>query len=424
MEFHIPGTKPPGSKWVVWSLAALFYFYEYLLRISPSVMVPELMQTFAANAGIIGLLTAFYLYAYSPMQLPVGVLMDQFGVRKLLTFASVICGLGALFFGVTDAIWIACLGRLLMGAGSAFAFVGMVFVCSHWFPKKKQALVIGLANSIGMLGAVFGGGPLSMAVHAFDYRPVMITLGFVGIALGFAIFLAVRREPTHFLTSGENRHILKYLKMVIANPYTWLNGFVAVLFYIVTTTVGGLWGVPFLEAAYGWSTQAAAFGVSMLFIGWMAGGPLTGLVSDFIRKKQPVISMSIFLTLVLTLALIYIRMHPVAVYLTLFLIGFFSSAELLCFTYAIEVNSHKAKGTSIAFTNCLIALVGSIMQPVIGFLLVQKWHGNLKEGVPIYDLPAYHYALAILPIMLIIAFVLSLFLNERKFDPQLEAPLL
>jgi len=413
MSMHIPGTKPLASKWVVWTLAALFYFYEYLLRISPSVMVPELMEAFSANAGIIGLLTAFYLYAYSPMQLPVGVMMDRFGVRKLLTFASVICGLGALFFGVTGEIWVACLGRLMMGFGSAFAFVGMVFICSHWFPKKKQALVIGLANSIGMLGAVFGGGPLSMAIHAFEYRPVMIILGIVGIVLGFAIFFAVRREPTHFLSSGENRHIFKYLKMVIVNPYTWLNGCVALLFYMVTTAMGGLWGVPFLQSAYGWSTQTAGFAVSMLFVGWMVGGPLTGLLSDYLQRKQAIISSCMLLTFFLTLGLIYVQMHPVVVYITLFFIGLFSSAELLCFTYAIEVNSYKAKGTSIAFTNCLIALAGSIVQPAIGFILVRTWQGELLHGAPIYSLQSYHEALIILPIMLLIGLFLSFFLRER-----------
>ncbi|MBI5273911.1 MAG: MFS transporter, partial [Chlamydiales bacterium] len=131
-------------RWIIWALAAIFYFYEYLLRISPSVMIPELMQTYHVDAAAIGFMVAFYLYAYAPMQLVVGVLMDQYGAKKLLTLASIICGLGSILFGLSNHIVLAGIGRLLIGLGSAFAFVGMVFICSHLFPQHKRALVIGL----------------------------------------------------------------------------------------------------------------------------------------------------------------------------------------------------------------------------------------------------------------------------------------
>ncbi|MCI5051919.1 MAG: MFS transporter [Simkaniaceae bacterium] len=407
--------KNSSLKWVVWGLAAFFYFYEYLLRISPSVMVPELMDAFDVGAGLIGLLAAFYLYAYSPLQLPVGVMMDRFGVRRLLSFASLICGVGTIFFGLTGEIWVACFGRMLIGAGSAFAFVGMIYVCSHWFPKGKQALVIGLANSIGMLGAVFGGGPLSVAVHLYQWRPVMMVLGVAGILLAGLIWVGVGREPAHFFKESEDRHILSSLKQVMKNRYSWINAFVAVFFYLTTSVVGGLWGVPFLQAAYGWDRQAAGFAISMLFIGWMVGGPLIGHISDYMKRRQGVLSASMLVTTVLLCALIFLKWHPFVVYLLLFFIGLFSAAELLNFSYAIEVNDKKSKATAVAFTNCLIALVGSIMQPAIGVLLDWHWAGKMVDGAPSYSLENYHIALSALPILLIVGFLLSFFLREGVF---------
>jgi fucose permease len=74
-------------KWFIWLLAAGFYFYEFVLRVSPSVMVDELMTSFGITASAVGVLSAFYLYAYAPMQLPVGLLMDRYGIKKILSLA-------------------------------------------------------------------------------------------------------------------------------------------------------------------------------------------------------------------------------------------------------------------------------------------------------------------------------------------------
>ena len=94
-------------------------------------MVGDLMENFHISASTLGILSAFYFYAYSPMQIPAGLLMDRFGARRLLTFATFICGLGGILFGFAPSLWLASLARFLMGLGSAFAFVGLVFVCSH-----------------------------------------------------------------------------------------------------------------------------------------------------------------------------------------------------------------------------------------------------------------------------------------------------
>ncbi|KKL20276.1 hypothetical protein LCGC14_2457090 [marine sediment metagenome] len=83
-------------KWVIWGLCAIFYFYEFVLRVSPSVMVDDLMNSFGITASAVGLLTSFYIYSYAPMQVPVGMLMDHFGVKKVLSIASLVCGFGAI----------------------------------------------------------------------------------------------------------------------------------------------------------------------------------------------------------------------------------------------------------------------------------------------------------------------------------------
>lgn len=405
-------------KWVVWFLASLFYFYEYLLRISPSVMIGELMQAFSVDAAAIGVMVAFYLYAYAPMQLVVGILMDQFGAKKLLTLASFTCGIGSIIFGLSGYITFASFGRLLIGAGSAFAFVGMVFICSHLFPKKQRALMIGLANSIGMCGAVTGGGPLSVIISHYPWRPVMEILGAVGILLALGIYLFYIDHKTD-VEDATMTSALSLIKKVCSNPYAWINSIVASLFYLSTSTFGGLWGISFLQASYGFSKQTAGFAMSMVFVGWLIGGPLTGLISDAIRKRKEIIFVAILLSLICLISVIYIPgLSLPAIYILLFFLGVFSSAELLHFSYAIEITPQKMKGTAVAFTNGVVSLCESAAQPLIGWLLVFYWSGIMKDNVPLYSSSDYKHALMVLPLGLFIALVLSLTLKERPYKEE------
>ncbi len=157
--------------WIVCGLAALFYTYEYVLRITPSVMTHELMMSFGISAAALGNLSAFYYYAFTPMQMPVGVLMDRFGPRRLLILACLACALGSALFVCQTFYW-AALGRFLVGFGSAFAFVGVLKLAAMWHAPDKFALISGLCTCLGMLGGWFGDNVLSPSVGFFGWRPL------------------------------------------------------------------------------------------------------------------------------------------------------------------------------------------------------------------------------------------------------------
>ena len=135
-----------GSKsyaWIVWACSALFFFYEFCLQSSPSVMVPELMQAFHVDASHLGKLSAYYFYAYALMQLPVGLLLDRFGPRIMMTVACFICALGAFIFSHTESLIAAEWARFFMGLGSACAFISALKLASLWFPPHRYPLLVG-----------------------------------------------------------------------------------------------------------------------------------------------------------------------------------------------------------------------------------------------------------------------------------------
>lgn len=409
--------------WWIWSLAVLFLFYEFFIRVFPTAMVQNLMAAFKVSAGSLGFLSAFYFYSYAPMQIPVGLLMDRYGARKLLTFASLICAIGAFAFAFSINFSLAAVGRFLMGVGSAFGFVGMVYVCSHFFPQKKMALLVGIGNSIGMLGAVGAEGPLTLFVEKLGWRAVVHIFGFVGLIISFLIYLFIqseKKENKHQQAKIATKHLISNLKTVCINHRTWLNAIVALLFYMTTAGFGSLWGIPFLMQNYGMKKELAAFIVSMVFVGWIVGGPIIGMLSDHIKRRKPMLFISTLLTLISILPIIYLDNLPIwCLFTLLFFVGFFSSAELLSFSLGIEINSQKAKGTSIALTNLVVAVGSSIIQPLVGILLDLNWGGKMVAGAPLYSTNNYKMALTTFPVTLILALIILLFLKEGRHEHEL-----
>ena len=409
------------SKWIIWLLAAIFYFYEFVLRVSPSVMIVELMRSFSITASAVGVMSAFYLYAYAPMQIPVGMLMDRFGVKTLLSIASIVVGLGTILFSLAHHVGLASFGRFLIGGGSSFAFVAMVYISSHWFPIKRRAFLIGIANSVAMLGASAGSGPLTTIIAKFGWRPTLFGFGIFGIVLAISIFWALKLDPVSEKVEKHHAeiptHPFSKLKTVCKNKQTWLNSCVALCFYMTTTAFAGLWGLTFIQTAYQVSKETAGYAMSMVFLGWLVGGPIVGHLSDRLGHRKFAIRMSILFTLLSLAPVIYFTSIPIElVYVLMFLVGVFSSAELLNFSLAIEINPLVVKATAAAFTNFMISCGDSLIQPLIGFILDIGWDGNLLSGIRTYSVQDFQVALTTLPVSLLIAFILTYFIKEGRLE--------
>ena len=397
-------------RWIIWLLAALFYFYEFILRVSPSVILSDLMQKFALNASQVGILSAFYLYAYAPMQLPVGLLMDKFGLRIILSVASISCGIGTFLFAISPDFTMAAIGRMIIGGASAFGFIAMVYVSTHFFSEGKRAFLIGLANSIAMLGASCGTGPISSIISSIGWEVTFKWFALFGLILGALIFYYLREEkPTH-----KPQEFKPYpLKNILSSRNLWINSFIALFFYMTTTAFAGLWGPTYLENVKGFSKEASSYGMSILFAGWLIGGPLMGIVSDYYKKRTKIIAYGIIGCFVSLSLILYLQLPLFLTYILLFMIGVFSAAELLNFTLAIEMTSLKAKATAAAFTNFIVSLGDSLIQPFVGFLLDLNWTGGIKDGIRVYSPQSYQIALSVLPIALLLALFLLSILNNR-----------
>ena len=405
--------------WLMCGLAALFYCYEYLLRVAPSVMTSDLMLTYHIDAAALGNLIAFYYYIYTPMQLPVGLLMDAYGPRRLLTIAGLSCAVGAYLFASTDIFFIAAFGRFLVGFGSAFAFVGVLKLATLWLPPERFALISGLTTALGMIGGMLGDIILTVLINKNGWRLSSYWAACFGIILTLCMFIFLRDGKSK---KGNTEHlhqelpalkdILCTLARIIRNPQIWINGLIGCLLYLPTSVFAELWGVPFLSQALHFSPSAAANAVSLIFLGWATGSPIAGFISDTLRQRRLPMTIGAAVAAILFSIVLYVPHVPVyAVCIIFYLFGFFSSVEVITFAVGREISSSKAAGTAIALTNMLVMIGGVIFQPLVGVLL--QWQGGeTVEGLHIYSADAYQYALAVLPLGLMLTVFLSFFLKE------------
>lgn len=425
-------TRPPRPKyqssswfpWLICGLGALFYTYEYFLRISPSVMTADLMHAFGISAATFGNLIAFYYYAYTPAQLLVGVLMDRYGPRRLLTLACLICALGAYLFasaGHNDLV-LAAIGRFLMGFGSAFAFVGVLKLATIWLPQDRFALVAGLTSALGTIGAMFGEVAMAALVQELGWRPTIFVSAAVGVALAIMIALFIR-DGTREARELDERDIVDFKQVLmglwrlVKRNQIWINGAIGCLLYLPTTVFAELWGHSFFQVVYGFSSDKAAFAVSLIFLGFTVGGPINGLISDKLKRRRvPLLTAGIIAAAAVSMILYLPQMPEFVLFILLFLFGAIYSAQVIVFAVGRELASMSTSATAIALTNAFVMFGGMIFQPVIGILLDQGWDGVIVNNVPVYSAENYQNALIILPIGLLLASFCAYFLKET-FKP-------
>ncbi len=406
--------------WIAWGVVSLFYLYEFLIRVAPSVMEPELQRSFHLSAAGLGAALGAYYYIYAPLQLVVGGLLDEWGTRRVLIPAVLLCVAGCFLevLGGSPAILITA--RLLQGSGSAFAFVGAMHAAAQWFPPARMALISGLTTALGMVGAIIGNAAVAEFVASLGWQSSLRAAAFFGLLVAAAIFFFLPKPPTAAkakkrtaATRGSFTRMFGHLRSVLFNPQTWIIGFVASCLYLPLSVFGGLWGVPYLHAVSGISVVDAARLISVLYVGWLIGGPAAGWLSDHLGRRRAMLLGSTALTLLTTIFLVLSPPTTVPGMVVLLLaIGLASSVQVVGFAAGLEANPLPAAATSIACVNMIVMLLGGLLQPVVGVLLDHFSGSPAAIASGEFSATDFRYAMILLPALSLLGIGACVFLKE------------
>jgi MFS family permease len=408
---------------IAFVLGALFFGYAFIQRVSPSVMTAELMREFSVGATALGSLSAFYFYTYASIQLPVGMLTDRFGPRKLMSAAAGLCAFASIGFALSDSIVTASIGRALIGGTVAFAFVGTLSIAGYFFKSSRYTLLAGLLQSVGMCGAIFGQAPLRHLVESLGWRGTMTALAGVAVLLSILLFVLVPRRSAEQLTAtnqagssqtnATKKKLLDGLKSVSSNSQTWICAIIGFGLAATMLGFGALWSVPWLTTVHGYSTVQAGGIASMIFVGWAVFSPLVGWLSDKIGRRNPVMMLGALLCFVSFATLIFYTPSATSMIMGLiFLTGAGGCTMTAGFSSVRELNRPEFSSTALGLMNMFIVGAGAVVQPLIGWLLDKNWDGSLMEGARVYSDQAFTSALTSLLVVTSLAFVGTLFLKE------------
>ncbi len=409
--------KGSFKAWMVLGCAWLFYLYEYILRVSPSVMTNNLMTDFSVTSTALGVLVSFYYISYVILQIPCGIIVDSLGPRKVITFSAILCVIGSVAFACSDSLLTAQMGRFLMGAGSACAYLSCAKVGAEWFDPSKFAVIAGMTMMMGTFGGMFGSSPFALLVNGFGWRSAMLVAAFVGVGVALASWLIIRDYPKDIEQEGSNPSqapLLQGIKMVASNPQNWLIGIYGCMMYLPLSAFAELWGVPFLMERYGIDNELASRGSIMVFLGMALGSPLGAWLSNYCQSRKKIMSWAALGTLISFAVVIYVPNIPLnLMFGILFLGGLISGGQILYFAAAKEVSPPHNSGTTIGFTNCLVMTSGPIFQPLLGWLLDLAWDGKVTAaGMPIYSLITYQYAFSAVIVSLLFSWIIVQFVRE------------
>ena len=415
-----PQEHHPIRRWFVVLSAALFFLYEFTQMHMFNAIHKDLMQAFQMNATQLGNLSATYLYADVLFLLPAGIILDRVSTRLVIISSMLLCILATIGFGISTTYLQAASFHFLSGVGNAFCFLCCIRLASRWFPSRMLAYVIGLVVTIAFIGGLLAETPFTVLTHYFPWRHII----FMNAALGAVILLLIVAFVRDYPPSYEHQHLKQQeqlgkfgfwhsLGAALQNKQNWLGGIYTSLMNLPIMILCALWGNMYLEQIHLLTDVQASSVVSMIFIGSIFGCPIIGAWSDKIQLRK----LPMMICAVLSIAVVIILLHLNnlsynALLILFFLIGFFTSAQIIAYPLITESNNRIFTSTATALGSLLIMGGAAIGQNLFGMILDHIGHSTVVNGIHIYPNSSLDEAMLLFPISLCIALLAACFLRE------------
>lgn len=411
------------TKYLGWLGLSLFFLYQYFLRVAPGIMIENLRTEFHLSAQEFSTLGSYYLYAYALVQIPLGILLDRIGIKKTASLGLILTILGGLFMAYSKTLWNLQVSRILLGVGSGTAFLCAIKFVADSFKEGNRGLLMGGTLCSGLIGGIFAGSTLLIFIQAFGWRSTIIGCSFLGIALlGFIIIMVKdpaqkphqdHSEEMDSTSSFSLWDLGAQFKEIVTHPMIMLYTILAVGVYTPLSVFADLWGTGFLIQHHKLIQTQAAFTSSSMYLGMGLG---SFLLPWFCEKRKLLNQGIQICTLCILVGFAFIVFGPVLSYGVLLFsfisIGFFSGAEMMCFTGASLYTTPRNSGLTLGVVNTMNMSMGGILQEGVGKLLDHLWQGHVsEEGLRIYTAQNYSGALSLLLGVIMACCALSFFLK-------------
>lgn len=339
--------------WVTWFVASLFYAYQYILRVMPNIMLGDIIQQFHIDTTLFGQYSGIYYIGYSLMHLPIGILLDRFGPRKVMTACMLLMVIGSLPLILADHWIYPILGRALIGVGSSAAILGAFKLIRMSFNEKYFTRMLSLTVTIGLLGAIYGGGPVGYLCASLGYKLVIELFALFGVLLALLTYCIVPDMPS--VKSGS---VWTNLKAVLTHRQVILICIFAGFMVGPLEGFADVWGSAFLRQVYGFDLNLSNSIPSLIFVGMCFGAPLLSFIAEKTNNYLTVIFGAGFLMMLCFFALIFGALGPHALMFSFIMVGVCCAYQILAIYKASTYVPEHQVGLTTAVANMIIMSFG------------------------------------------------------------------
>lgn len=373
----MPASRATRHAWVVWITAVVIYLFAVFHRASLGVAGLAASERFGVGPAALSTFTVLQVAVYAAMQVPTGLLVDRFGPRRVLTVAAVLMGLGQILFAVADSYPLGLAARAVLGLGDAMTWVSVLRLIAAHFPARKYAVVMSLSAMLGAAGNLAATVPLTAALHNAGWTLTFLIAGVATAA--YAMVAAVRLRdlpagaPVPVVERTPPRAVLRKVVGAWKIPGTRLGFWVHFSTMVTPTTLGLLWGVPYLVQAQGLPLEAAGGVLSLLVFGGLLGSPTVGTIIS----RRPELRMPLVIGYLATSATVWAMLLAapggrVPLWLLVIAFGLFAfggPASSVGFALAKDYNSVRTVGTATGVVNVGGFVATTIAALSVGVLL-------------------------------------------------------
>ncbi|MFC5232251.1 MFS transporter [Pseudonocardia zijingensis] len=352
-----PRTNLHHRLWVVWSVGLAAYLVGVMHRTSFGVAGLDAAERFQAAPAELAGFVVLQLLVYACLQIPVGVLLDRFGARRLIVVGAFTMAAGQLVLAVATDLPLAILARVLVGAGDALTFISVLSVVTSWFPPRRVPMMTQLTGLIGQSGQVLSAVPLAAVLHGPGWTPAFVSAAALGVAVGLAALAVVRDRPPGAPPpppAPSPREVVRGLVSSWLEPGTRLGFWTHMGTQFSGQVFALMWGVPYLVAGQGFSTGAASAMLTLLVVAGIVAGPLFG---EFTARHPLRRSWLVLAVLGITVAVwtAVLAVPPPAptwlLCLLVVVLALGGPTSMIGFDYARTFNPGHRQGTAVGIIN-------------------------------------------------------------------------
>jgi MFS family permease len=405
-----------ARSWVVFAGAVLAYIVGVAQRTSFGIAGVEATERFGVTAAAISIVAVVQIVVYAALQIPVGVLADRIGSRRLIVAGAVLMAAGQVLLAFAPVFAVAFAARVLVGIGDALTFVSVIRLLPNWFGGRVLPQLAQWVGMLGQLGQIIATVPFAFLLHLTGWQPALLLASSASVlAAAVALALIRRGEPPPLTSPVPAGGPLSQLVSTVARPGTQLGFWVHLVGGTAPTVMALMWGYPFLSAGLGLEVGAAAGIFSLLVAGTVFAGPVLGyLVARFPLRRSSLVLAVVTLILVLwMMVVVWPGTPPLILVAALYLaIGMGGPGSLVGFDVARTFNPSHALGSASGIVNTGGFLGGFVAVFGIG-VVIDSVRAAGDTGGDLYTLDAFRIAFLV-PVGVIAAGIAGLLVARRR----------